>query len=158
MTPIIQNMSTAIVAVLEGIQVSGSSVFDDVEEYPTTNFAGIPAATVIPSDNISDYATITQNLRTYAFFVDLFYPIQGENMSASAAFVMMRQLVDLVLYAFDNSNNLNGSNQYPDSLSTVCDMIRPVPSSWAMVQSDVGDLLTARITLQCAKTVSTDNG
>jgi hypothetical protein len=151
-------MSTAIVTLLGTLQLSSAAAFADIKEYPTVNFEGIPAVTVIPSDNISDYATITQNLRTYAFFIDIFYPVEGGDAGVAGAFTVMRQLVDLVLYALDNSNNLNGTNQYADSLSSICDMIRPVPSSWAMVQSGAGDLLSARITLQCAKTVSTDNG
>jgi hypothetical protein len=155
---VMQNMSDAIVYVLGTIQLSGSNAFVDVEEYPTTEFTGVPAATVIPSDNTSDYATIVQNLRTYSFFVDIYYPIGIDAGGYQKAFTTMRALVDAALDAFDNSNDLNLNNQYGSSAETICDMLRPVPSSWAMVQSNGGDLLTARITLNCAKTVTTDNG
>jgi hypothetical protein len=152
-----QNMSAAINSVLAGITNSGDTVFSDIKEYPTTEFLGTPAATIVPSDNISDYATINQNLRTYAFFVDMFIPIESSTGGYATSFSTMRQLLDLALDAFDNSNDLNMNNQYGSSAEAVCDFLRPVPSSWSMVESGSGDLLMARITLQCAKTVNTNN-
>jgi hypothetical protein len=146
MALIMQNMSAAIKNVLEAVTIDGQAVFADVAEYPTTDFAGVPAATIVPSDNTSDYATSTQNLRTYAFFVDIYYPVESSNGGYENTFKIMRELMDVALDAFDNS------------YSTICDFLRPVPSSWAMVETAAGDMLTSRITLQCAKTVDTDNG
>jgi hypothetical protein len=143
---------------LEAVTIDGQAVFADVAEYPTTDFAGVPAATIVPSDNTSDYATSTQNLRTYAFFVDIYYPVESSNGGYENTFKIMRELMDVALDAFDNSNDLNLNNKYGNSYSTICDFLRPVPSSWAMVETAAGDMLTSRITLQCAKTVDTDNG
>lgn len=152
------NMSAAIKNVLTQLTINTDTIFAQIEEFPTTNFTGTPAATIIPSDNTSDYATIVQNFRTYAFFVDLFVPVKGVGGGYADAFATMRQLVDTALDGFDNSNDLNLNNTYGSSYDTVCDFLRPVPSTWAMVETNAGDMLTARITLQCAKTVNTDNG
>lgn len=152
------NISTAIKNVLTQTTIEASSVYEDIKEFPTTDFNGVPAATITPSDNTSDYASIVQNMRTYAFFVDIYIPIEGTNGGYNNAFTSMRLIVDATLDAFDNSNDLNLNNQFGSSYDTVCDFLRPAPSSWSMVSTDAGDMLTARITLQCAKTVDTDNG
>lgn len=158
MAQIMQNMSAAIKNVLESTTINSQAIFADVEEYPTTDFTGVPAATIVPSDNTSDYATSTQNMRVYAFFVDIYFPIESVGGGYANAFTTMRQLVDIALDAFDNSNDLNLANKYGSSYDTICDFLRPVPAAWAMVETAAGDMLTARITLQCAKTVDTDNG
>lgn len=151
-------MSAAIKTVLLSVQLDSVPVFADIQEYPTTDFVGVPAATIVPSDNTSDYATNVQNMRTYAFIVDIYYPIESTNGGYASTFTLMRRLMDVALDAFDNSNDLNLSNTFTTSADAVCDFLRPVPSSWSMVETSSGDMLTARITLQCAKTVDTDNG
>lgn len=144
------DISTGIVTVLTAVQQAGAPAFADIQAIPTLQFSGFPAASVVPADNLSEYANIVQNLRTYVFDIDLYYPIgqQTGNGGYSKAFSVMMVLVDTVLDALDNSNDLNG----------VADFIRPVPSVWSMVQSAAGDVLTARITLQVAKTVTQSNG
>jgi hypothetical protein len=142
------NLSQAIVDVLDDIQQDGGNAFADIQDWPTTNFAGTPAATVVPSDNDSDYATNVQNLRTYVYYVDLYYPIETEGDGAKIAFMQMRQMLDTCLDAFDQSDLLNNT----------CQLLRPAPSSWSIVQSSMGTLLSARITLDCRITVITNNG
>lgn len=153
----LQNMSAAIKNVLASTTLDGSPIFADIQEFPTTSFSGVPAATIAPSDNTSDYATNIQNMRTYAFLIDIYYPIETAAGGNENAFSIMRRLVDVVLDALDNSNDLNLNNQYGSSYDTICDFLRPVPSNWAMVETGSGDMLTARVTVQCAKTVDTDN-
>lgn len=143
-------MSSRIVALLKTVQLQSAPAFADVQAVPTLVFSGWPAASVVPADNLSEYANIAQNLRTYVFDIDIYYAI-GQEASlggTTKAFTVMMDLVDAVLDALDNSNDLGG----------FCDMTRPVPSVWSMVQASVGDVLTARITLQCAKTVAQGNG
>lgn len=143
-------ISAQLVTLLKTIQQQGANAFVDVLPIPTLVFAGFPAATVTPADNISEYANIAQNLRTYVFDVDIYYAIglEASNGGYQKAFSVMMVLVDSVLDALDTSNDLNNT----------CDMIRPVPSVWSMVQASSGDVLTARITIQCAKTVTQSNG
>ena len=142
------NLSSAMANVLTAVQQGGSAAFADVEQYPTTTFTGSPAATVAPSDIASDYATTVQDLRTYAFVVDLYYPIEDTNGGVANAFTQMSTLVDTTLDAFDNSNDLNNT----------CQMLRPVPGSWSLIETSFGTAVTARITLKCAITTATNNG
>lgn len=143
------NISAQLVSLLQGIQQAGSTAFADVRPYPTIEFDGWPAVCVVPADNMSEYQSVVQNLRTYVFDLDLYYSIEQEtNGGYSTAFSVMMVLVDTVLDALDNSNDLNNS----------CDILRPVPSVWGMVQTSAGTALTAKITVQCAKVVNQDNG
>lgn len=143
------NMSTQIVSVLTAVQQAGHPAFPTVVQYPTTNFeSGTPGVTVVPSDNTSDYATIVQNFRGYVFFVDIYIPVEDTNGGIPTAFTTMLTLVDTCLDAIDNSNDLNNA----------CDILRPAPSAWSLVSAGPGELLTARITLNCMKTTVTDNG
>lgn len=143
------NISGALVTVLTNIQQEGAAAFADIRPYPTLQMNGWPAATVTPADNLSEYESITENFRTYVFDVDLYYQIQQDsNGGYNTAFTTMLLLVDSVLDAIDNSNDL-GNN---------CDIIRPAPSVWGMVQTSAGSALTAKVTVQCGKLVSQDNG
>lgn len=141
-------LSAAIVTVLETIQQNGANAFVDIETFPTTNFTGTPAVTVVPSDNESDYATIVQNFRYYVFYIDIYLPIEQSGDGLSVVFNTMLTLADSCLDAFDMSNTLNGT----------CQILRPVPSAWSVVASNDGTMLTARITLHCGITVNTNNG
>ena len=142
-------MSAAIVNVLQTIQQGGAPAFYDIETYPTVNFTGTPAVTVVPSDNESDYQTIVSNLRTYVFFVDIYLPIEDETQAGlSNVFNTMLTLADTCLDAFDNSNTLNGA----------CQILRPTPSAWSVVAANNGTMLSARITLSAQISVNTNNG
>ena len=144
----ISNLSSEIASVLEGIQQDSSSAFADVEQYPTTTFTGSPAATVAPSDIASDYATVVQDLRTYSFVVDLYYPVEDVGVGVANAFTQMSILLDTTLDAFDNCNDLNNN----------CQILRPTPGNWSLIETSFGTAVTARITLKCLITVNTNNG
>lgn len=142
------DLSAEIVNVLSNIEQEDAPAFAEINNFPNNNFGGTPAATVVPSDNQSDYATIVQDLRTYAFDIDLYIPIEQEDNGVQTSFEQMSVLYDSCIDAFDNCNDLNAQ----------CDMLRPVTGAWGVVQSNQGELLTARIILRCAKTVVTNNG
>lgn len=144
------NLSTAIKTVLVGIQQNGAAAFSDIQELPTLEFSGYPAVTIAPSDTQSEYATDVQNFRTYAFAIDVFYPVEDAStvQGYAIAFDKMRYLMDLVIDAFDNSNDLNNA----------CQILRPTPSQWQVVETSASVMLTARINLRCALTVTTNNG
>lgn len=144
------DLSTEIVNLLKTVQQEGQFAFVDVLPIPTLQFNGFPSATVTPADNLSEYANIVENFRTYVFDIDIFYFVgqQPDNGGYTSAFAIMLILVDSVLDALDNSNTLNDK----------ADIIRPVPSVWSTVQTSGGTALTARITIQCAVTVAQNNG
>lgn len=143
------NLSAAIKTVLQGVVIGGEG-FKDIREYPSLEFTGYPAATIAPSDNDSDYATTVENLRTYIFYVDVFYPVEDPTSSDgyANAFEQMRKLVDVTLDAFDMSNTLNNA----------CQMLTPAPANWTVVETESSVNLSARITLNCKATVYTNNG
>lgn len=142
-------LSSAIKTVLSNIS-DPAATFADIQELPSMEFSGYPAATIAPSNTESDYANIVQNLRTYAFNVDIFYPVENpESIDGYAeAFAAMRGLMDITLDAFDNSNCLDNA----------CQILRPAPSVWLVVETGSSTMVEARITLRCALTVSTNNG
>lgn len=144
------SLSTAIKNVLTPIQQGGAAAFVDVQTIPTLQFKGYPAVTVVPADNLSDYANVVQNLRTYVFDIDIYYdiPQQAGIGGYDKAFSVMLILVDSVLDAIDNSNDLNNT----------ADFVRPAPSVWSIVQTSAGSALNARITVMCAVTVTQNNG
>lgn len=143
------NMSAMTNGIVNVLSAIGTNYIADVRTYPTVEFNAWPAATVCPADNVSDYQSVSQNLRTYVFDIDLYYNIQQvDNGGYQMAFDVMRQIVDLVLDGIDNSNDLNNA----------CDIVRPAPSTWGMVTTSAGTALTAKITVSCAKVVNQDNG
>lgn len=143
------DFSSALVTVLQGVELESSAAFADIKTIPTVVFSGWPAATVVPTDNGAEYADITQNLRIYAFDVDLYYVIQQDtNGGYQAAFDVMLPLVDETLDAIDNSNDLGG----------LADILMPAPSVWGTVEGSPGTLLRARITVQAKILTSQNNG
>lgn len=145
------NISSALVNVLSSIKdTDGTGLFRDLQELPTLEFSGYPAVTIAPSGVASDYATVIQNMRNYAFDVDVFYPVEDATTTAgyATAFTAMRAIMDNVLDALDNSNDLNNA----------CQILRPTPSSWTVVETTASVMISARINLQCLITTSTNNG
>jgi len=145
-----KTFSDNIVSLLTNLVDSDSNkVFTDVKTIPTIIFKGWPAATVVPSSSAGDYASIEQNLRVYTFFVDIHYVIQQEtNGGYQAAFDTMLPLVDQVLDAIDNS----------DDLGQTAAIVTPAPSSWGMVEGNPGTVLRARVNVQCKILTSQNNG
>ena len=142
-------LSAQIVATMQAIQQDGANAFAAVLPYPTVESTnGFPLCTIVPSDSPSSYLTNIQNLRSYVFFCDAYYPIEDSYGGYENAFTNMLSLVESMLDAVDNSNGFNGTSQI-----TV-----PSVGSWSMTQSSVGTLLDGRITVTCKVSVSTDNG
>lgn len=141
-------ISQAIVSVVGAVQQGGANAFAAVYNYPTAESAGTPFATVVPSDSPSSYLNVVQNLRSYTFFIDIYYPIETEGDGYSNAFTQMAILVESVLDALDNSNSLNGTAQ----------IVQPSPSNWSMTQSSMGTLLDGRVVLVCKVSTPQSNG
>lgn len=85
-----------------GTLVSGISGIQQVSNSPRLNFTGYPAATVTPSDQESDYQTTTENVRTYAFIIRIFY--ETKNTGIADALNALEDIVDSVLDAFDQED------------------------------------------------------
>lgn len=142
-------ISTAIVSIIEAVQQEEGNAFAAVYDYPTVESTlGTPFATVVPSDSPSNYLNIAQNLRSYVFFIDIYYPIEANDEGYQNAFANMRVLIESCLNALDNSNGLNGTSQ----------ITLPAPSNWSMTQSSIGTLLDGRIVITAKVSVPQNNG
>jgi hypothetical protein len=144
------DISNAIVILLQGIQQESQPAFASVFPFPSLQGTGWPIANVVPSSNLSAYESVAEDLRTYIFDIDLYYSIQqNTNGGYQTAFAVMQVLVDTVLDALDNSNDLG--------LGQVQIML-PTPSVWGMVQTSAATVLTAKITVSCKVLVPQNNG
>jgi hypothetical protein len=143
------SISAAIVSVLEGVQQDGANAFAAVYNYPTIeSTTGYPWVSVVPSDSPSSYLNVAQNLRSYTFFIDIYYPIEDSGAGYSNAFTTMTVLIETVLDALDNSNSLNGTAQ----------IVQPSPSNWSMAQSSMGAVLDGRVILVAKVSTPQSNG
>lgn len=86
-----------VVDVLETV-----SAIQEVAAYPKIKFDGYPAAYVVPSDNDGDYETTSENIRTYAFIVRIFYDTKASGVENAIA--SLEGIVDSVLDAFDQED------------------------------------------------------
>ena len=83
--------------------------FQEVSNAPKIKFSGYPAAHIVPSDNESDYETTTENVRTYAFMVRVFYETKTTNMDD--AYTALEEIVDSVLDLFDQEDQKGASSR-----------------------------------------------
>lgn len=74
----------------------------EVSNAPKVKFSGYPAAHIVPSDNSADYETTTENVRTYAFIVRIFY--ETKTTSVEDALSALEEVVDSVLDLFDQED------------------------------------------------------
>lgn len=137
----INTISAEIKTILTAVQSGGSAAFVEIAEYPTNEFTGYPAASITPSEVQSDYITVAQNQRGYGFMVELYHGLDNE--AWATAFTNMRNLVDLVLDALDQSIDLNAK----------CDFLRAVPMEWTIQEAGQGLVLAVAIHLVAVKDV-----
>lgn len=74
----------------------------EVSSVPKIRFDGYPAAYVVPSENSADYETTSENIRTYAFIVRIFY--ETKQGGVGNAIEALEGVVDDVLDAFDQED------------------------------------------------------
>ncbi len=82
------------------------STIQEVSGTPMAQFSGYPACYVVPSENESDYETTSENIRTYAFAVRVFY--ETRDTGVADALTALESLVDTILDTFDKED-LKGS-------------------------------------------------
>ncbi len=88
--------------------LSGNTLIQSKYNYEASNVEGFPALTLTPSANENEYATTTENQRTYAFVVRL-YTERGSTATAeNECENTMRELVDTVLDTLDKNYNMIG--------------------------------------------------
>ena len=131
---------TAIQSVLSGI-----TSIHEVHDFDKGKFDGYPAVVVFPSENASEFATTSQNLREYVFTIRFHQPMEkiGTNYHKDADRIL-RELLDEAITAFDTNFSLSG----------VVNWCKATPSSWGYQERDTGVVRIAEIKLSCMKLVS----
>lgn len=83
------------------------NTIQEVKNSPTIKFSGFPAAHVMPSDNEADYETTTENVRTYAFHVRIFF--ETKQTAIGDALTALEEVVDSVIDKFDQEDQKGAS-------------------------------------------------
>ncbi len=138
------SISSSLVTILSGVQQNGQNAFVQVLDYPTLQFTGFPSATIVPDGvSSSQFATVIQNRRSYAFQVAIFVSVANPT-DMSVEFAVMRILVDSVLDAIEKTTDLGG----------LVNWIVPTPMKWQVVSNGAsGQLLAAPIQFTAEKDV-----
>ena len=132
----LENLKNTIKGKLDSV-----TAIQEVHAYPEIKFNGYPAATIVPSENESDFETTTENTRVYAFAVRLFSQIKGSGLEK--AYGQMYNLIDEVLDEFDKDQALTGLTM-PDGYTL--EISEALPSSVGLVAET--DLLMAMVNIR----------
>jgi len=131
------NLKSQIISKLETI-----GDIQQVEEYPTTDVNGYPAAIVRSLEMDNEYETTCDNLETYKFVVY----ILGENSAGFKGIKKTRSLIeelsDTVVDAFDNDEFLSGI-----SLPARKQMVGIYPARSSIDEVEDGKYVEAEINL-----------
>ena len=116
----------------------------EVSATPKLKFSGYPAAYIIPSDNEGDYETTTENVRTYAFNIRLFY--ETKSTGIASALDKLDGIVDTVLDTLDQEDLKSATSRtvgvnLPSGYTYL--NIFAMPSVWGQVDGE--ELLMAEI-------------
>ncbi len=130
-----------------GTLISTLSTIQEVSNYPKIKFNGYPAAHIVNSDNESDYETTTENVRTYAFMVRVFYETKVKGIGG--ALEALEKIVDSLLDLIDQEDqkgavtrtigvNLPARYTYLNTWA--------VPTGWGQVEGE--ELIMAQLSVR----------
>ena len=131
-------------------KLDANTKLQEVHEFPAMKFGGYPSATIVPSNNESDFETTTTNQRIYAYQIRIFQDIK--NTTLDDAYNIMYDLIDDVLDDFDKDQSLSGVSM-PTGYTLL--IVEAVPSSVGLVENM--DLLMAMVTVKVRIEVDTKN-
>lgn len=129
-------------------KLEANTKIQNVYQYPALKFSGYPAATIVPSDNESDFETTTTNVRIYSFQIRIFEQIKNDNLNK--AYETIEDLIDDVLDDFDKDPALTGVTM-PTGYTMLT--VEAAPSVTGIV--DRLDLLMSMITVKIRVEVDT---
>lgn len=122
-----ENLKTKIQAIL-----AANSLLQSIYLYEAKEFGGDPVATLVPSNNESDYRTTTNNARIYAFRLQLWVK-RAEPRDDEEAEEVLTDLLDTILDDFDKYYTL-GTGSPGDALvlptGYTMIMLEALPSAW----------------------------
>ncbi len=140
-------MSFQIIRPQVGTLLETLSTIQEVSTSPKIKFNGYPAAHIVPSDNESDYETTTENERTYAFLIRVFFETKHGGIANSLT--AMDEVVDEVLDLFDQEDQKGASTRtvgmdLPARYQFL--NIWATPSAWGEVQGE--ELIMTQISVK----------
>lgn len=103
-------------------------------------FRGFPVAEVIESGNEADYLTTKENIRVYPFEIYIYQEVE-EAGGMEEAYKRLREVVDTILDAFDNDQDLGGA----------ADWVEPAISGFADFAKRNKTIAVAIVTLKVHK-------
>lgn len=118
-----------IVSILEGV-----SAIQNVSNYEKSTFSGFPAATVVPSEEESDFEATQERKRVYGFRIRIYVSIMSDQHEVSGEGLkegerILENVTDTVINELDKPSNARLSNN-ADSTSQKVLYLEPVPSAW----------------------------
>ena len=123
------------------------TTLQEVSRTPKIKFDGYPAAHIVPSENSGDYETTSENIRTYAFTVRIFYETKSTPMEDALA--GLEQVVDAVIDLFDQEDLKGGGDRIvglnlPAKYTFI--NIFATPNRWGVLETE--QLIMAEITVR----------
>lgn len=87
---------------------------EEVEDYPTDEWNGFPAAMVVSTRNESEFQTTVENKRTYVFTVYILQEIESQGKKKARRII--EGVVDDIMEDFDKDQLLSGiEDSLPDN-------------------------------------------
>lgn len=128
--------------------LQANTLISIVYDFEVGELRGDPAAVVIPSSNESDYNTMEENIRIYAFTIRLFVKRNAPREPEDADRIM-RELVGSVIDDFDKDYTLTGLVS-PTGYTFI--NLFAVPSGWGY-SGERDEYRVAEINLRCRVSV-----
>lgn len=127
----------------------------EVAGAPRIKFGGYPAAYVVPSDNEGDYESTSENIRTYAFLVRIFY--ETKDTGVADALDALEDIVDSVLDSFDEEDLKPATTRkiginLPSNYTFI--NIFATPSAWAELEGEALIMAELRLRIRISVDIS----
>ena len=120
-----------------------------VYNFEASTFTGDPVAVVIPSSNESDYNTLEENIRIYAFTIRLFVK-RTEPRKPEDSDRIMRELVSSVIDDFDKDYTFTGLS-VPTGYTFINTFA--MPSAWGYSGDREDEFRVSEIDIRCRVSV-----
>lgn len=118
----------------------------DVQPLPTLDFSGYPAVTVAPSDLESDYESQSENLRTYAFMVTVFY--DASIGGVANAINKVEETIDSIIDRIDQEEKIGATRVIGANLPSNYTILAVRPVIHPFLYSQEEDMVVAEISLR----------
>jgi len=135
-------MFTVLINKLKSI-LDANEQIQESYEYDVEEFKGDPVATIVPSNNESDYDTTDENIRIYAYNITLY--VNRTVRTKKKADEVLRDLVSSVIDDFDKDYTLTGI-EVPIGYTFI--NLFAAPSTWGYAGRE-DEYRVAEINLRC---------